>query len=155
MPSNVVIDNDEGWRELMVQLKALGRAKGASATVGIHGDQGSDLVIYASANEFGTRDGHVPARPFLRTTVDENRREIEDGLGEAVGLALDGKQPLSVGVGKVAETVVGKVQEKISDIEDPPNAPSTIEDKIRRFGKPGTPLIAEGRMRQSVGWKPA
>jgi len=105
-------------------------------------DDGTDICDIAAWNELGTE--HIPSRPFLRKSVDENEGKINQFLqAEARSLAS----------GKTAETLLNEignfqkslVQEKITEGSFAPNAESTI----RRKGS-SKPLIDTGRMRQSV-----
>lgn len=104
---------------------------------------GTDICDIATWNELGTDSG-IPARPFMRNTVDNNGPKI-DALfkrareqviaGESAEVILNG-----LGVG-----VKGLMQEEIKKGSYEPNAPSTIKKK-----KSDKPLIDTGRMRQSV-----
>ncbi len=107
-------------------------------------DDGTDICDIAAWNELGTE--HIPSRPFLRKSVDENEGKINQFLqAEARSLAS----------GKTAETLLNEignfqkllVQEKITEGSFAPNAESTI----RRKGS-SRPLIDTGRMRQSVNY---
>lgn len=107
-------------------------------------DDGTDICDIAAWNELGTE--HIPSRPFLRKSVDENEGKINQFLqAEARSLAS----------GKTAETLLNEignfqkslVQEKITEGSFAPNAESTI----RRKGS-SKPLIDTGRMRQSVNY---
>lgn len=107
-------------------------------------DDGTDICDIAAWNELGTE--HIPSRPFLRKSVDENEGKINQFLqAEARSLAS----------GKTAETLLNEigdfqkslVQEKITEGSFTPNAESTI----RRKGS-SKPLIDTGRMRQSVNY---
>lgn len=139
-----VVDIDHGWAEAIESLVGL---TSVAVTVGLRGRDGSDLVRYAAANEFGTRDGHVPERSFLRSTVDENRDRYASLLTVAARAALDGTR-VETAFGRVGLVVTGDVQEQIRDLRMPPNAPSTIAKKGS-----DNPLIDSGRMRQSIDFE--
>ncbi len=107
-------------------------------------DDGTDICDIAAWNELGTE--HIPSRPFLRKSVDENEGKINQFLQAEVR---------SLASGKTAETLLNEignfqkslVQEKIAEGSFAPNAESTI----RRKGS-SKPLIDTGRMRQSVNY---
>lgn len=107
-------------------------------------DRGVDMAQIAMFNELGTSD--IPARPFLRQTMEDHQDDIKSFCGERVqdiaegGTAEDALKQLGV-YGK------GLVQAKIKDGAWKPNAPSTIKKK-----KSDKPLIDTGRMRQSVNY---
>ena len=66
-----VRDSDPGFKKFKRQLKG-----GPDAVnIGLFGEQGSDLVIYAASNEFGTEKN--PERSFLRSTVDEKKQTFK------------------------------------------------------------------------------
>lgn len=117
--------------------------------VGIRAEAGAELVTIAAVNEFGSADGHVPERSFLRSTVDENHKKYGDLLQTAVERGIDkGTTALRRELGRVGAVAAGDVQRKIRDLKDPPNAPSTIAAKGS-----DNPLVDTGRLRQSIDWK--
>lgn len=83
----------------------------------------------------------IPARPWLVPGVQsgtvEYLREIEKGVkkGDNLDRVLE----------KVGIIAVGKVQQYMTDLKSPPNAPSTITKKGS-----SNPLIESGALRQSV-----
>ncbi len=107
-------------------------------------DRGVDMAQIAAFNELGTSD--IPARPFLRKTMEDSEDDIQAFCEERVqeivegGTAEDALKQLGV-YGK------SLIQAKIKDGTWKPNAPSTIKKK-----KSDKPLIDTGRMRQSVNY---
>lgn len=102
----------------------------------------ADVCDIALWNELGT--GHIPSRPFLRKSVDENRTVIDDMLNQSAKLLLSG-QPLQRVLNQLGAFQVGLVQKKIVEGSYVPNALSTIRKKGSN-----QPLIDTGRMRNSV-----
>lgn len=156
-------DTDLGYEALLATLGDMGDA---AVYVGILQDQGSELdedgnitvAGYAAVNEFGSADGSVPERSFLRSTVDANGRVYESELQavaiETVDAAVrslssgQAEATLERGLGRVGARAARDVQLTIRDLRDPPNAPSTLAGKY-----PGdNPLIETGRMRQSISF---
>lgn len=133
-------------------MERLRELQGVAVLVGVRGeetdDEGTSLALIASANEFGTRDGHVPERSFLRRTVAENQRDYEEMLAGAVDDYVEGGIPLTRSLGLIGAAAVGDVQDTMVAVDDPPNAPSTIARKGA-----DNPLIDTGRLRQSITWK--
>ena len=90
---------------------------------------------------------HIPARPFLRQSVDDNVSKINSFLQSK-------KKDLVRGVS--AEQVLKEIgifqkdliQEKITEGNFTPNAESTVKKKGS-----SKPLIDTGRMRQSVNYE--
>ena len=94
--------------------------------------------------ELGVTGPHkitIPARPWLVPGVQsgtvEYLREIEKGVkkGDNLDMVLD----------RVGIIATGKVQQYMTDLKTPPNAPSTIAKKGS-----SNPLIDSGAMRASV-----
>lgn len=122
--------------------------------VGVFGSQGSDLVMIAATNEFGTdRAGknhnvRIPERSYLRTTFYQEKKNIlkiiKNGTIKIMKGELDQKGLLEI----IGTYLQGKIQEKISSNIPPENAPSTIKKK----GSSAT-LIDTGRLRQSITYK--
>jgi phage gpG-like protein len=114
------------------------------------------LVEVAAVHEFGTEDGRIPERSFLRGTLDRKSKPYgkllaaavsgaleavgEDGLGDVAGAFERGLNLLGL-------RVVADVQTTIRDSGPgwPPNAPMTIARKGS-----SKPLIDTGRLRQSI-----
>lgn len=110
--------------------------------VGIRGTKGSDLVLRAMVNEFGTE--RIPERSFLRSTMDRRRDLYLELLEEAADRALDGR-PTKRELEQIGAIAVGDVRDTIARGVPPPNAPSTIARKGSSH-----PLIDTGRMWQSL-----
>lgn len=114
-------------------------------TVGVHDDAGmhpdSSLTNaqVGAYNHFGT--DRIPARPWLDVGVETGNEEylkiIEEGLSNG--------EPLEMILERVGIVATGKVQDYMTLLSDPPNAPSTVRKK-----KSANPLIDTGALRQSV-----
>lgn len=135
-------DRDLGYRDI---LRRLAGARDSAALVGIHEDAGSDLAVIAAANEYGTENGHVPERSFLRATVDANQAAYGDELTAAVEAHIDGERPLTDGLDRLGARVAGDVQQFMTDLQEPPNAPATIARKGS-----SNPLIDTGQLRGAI-----
>lgn len=114
-------------------------------------DEGTDLCDIAAWNEFGTTSKlgnvHIPSRPFLKQSVDNNMDEINQMLAEKKQQIMSGgsaKQVLQ-DIGLFQKDLI---QMEISEGSFEPNAESTIKKKGS-----DKPLIDTGRMLQSVNYK--
>lgn len=130
-------------------FRELGELKKLEVRVGFQrGDaqeeDGTDMCDVAAFNELGT--DHIPARPFIRQSVDDNESKIKSFLkGEVKDFAQ----------GKSAEQILKEIgifqkdlmQDKITSGSFAPNAESTIKKKGS-----SKPLVDTGRMRQSVNY---
>lgn len=154
--------------DLGMLTSALAAVAKVRLVVGVQGSEAADLyqakeggrplslVEVATVHEFGTRDGKIPERSFLRSTL--TRRESNYGklLMGALQRSLD---EVSIdGIGDVAGAfarqldavglrVVRDVQTTIRDSGPgwPANAPLTVATKGS-----SKPLIDTGRLRQSI-----
>lgn len=117
------------------------------ATVGIHEGspqpESGDLTMaqLGAVQHFGTEDGHIPARPWLDVGVESGAQDIIDTVRSAAGRGL----PLGTVMEQIGVVAAGAVQEYMTDLMTPPNAPGTIEKKGS-----DNPLIDTSAMRQSV-----
>lgn len=106
---------------------------------------GMAMVELGAIHEFGSEDGRIPERPFLRGTMKKKTREhnalIRD-LAKSVGQGRTGTRQALEQLGARA---AGDIQEAIADRIPPANAPSTI----KRKGS-STPLIDDGDLRRAI-----
>ncbi|KAB1444286.1 hypothetical protein [Bordetella bronchiseptica] len=115
------------------------------ALVGIHEAAGiepeSELTVatLGAILHFGNK--HIPERPWLDKGAESGIKEYLDTIREGVAEGLDSKQ-IMARVGVEAE---GAIKQYITDLDTPPNKPSTI----RKKGS-SNPLIDTGNMRESV-----
>ena len=118
-------------------------------TVGIHEGaqqpESGDLTMaqLGAVQQFGTEDGHIPARPWLDVGVESGTQDILGTIRSGAGKGL----PLDAVLEQVGVVAAGAVQEFIIDLRTPPNAPSTIENKGS-----DNPLIDTSAMMQSVSY---
>ena len=151
-----VVDKDTGYSELMAAIVDIA-GKPLGVTIGVHGEEGSEIVIAAATNEFGNLDqsapGAIPERSYLRSTIDEGQAEILKDLEGAVVFALDGKD-LEKGLGLIGEKWVGKVKTKIKTGPFVDSALSTQQAKGSVSNPINTPLIDTGQnLRNRIGWQ--
>ena len=144
--SEFTIDTDLGYKALMDDVKKL--KKEPYVKVGVLGESGSELATYAGANEFGTRDGRIPERSFIRSTMDQNRFALFQQANRFLDQISAGSITPTKALGLLGEFIRGQIVSKITTLQDPPNAPSTILKKGS-----ANPLIDEGRMRQAIAWE--
>ena len=96
--------------------------------------------------EFGTDT--APARPFLRTTMRENRRKFIKITKKVYERTLEGAGNVGhmvKGVGLLAQSLVVQA---IDNTLSPPNALATLLAKAPKTH----PLIHTGRLRQSISF---
>ena len=112
---------------------------GIHESAGVDEESGQTVAFIGAANHFGT--DKIPARPWLDVGVESGTEEylevIQDGIAEG--------EPAEKVLDQLGVLAVGYTQQYITDLDSPPNAPSTI----KRKGS-ANPLIDTGNMRQSV-----
>ncbi len=141
-------EKDYGWKALTKELRKL--EKDPYVKIGVpkdekHPEDGESLLVIASSNEFGTNDGRIPERSYLRSTYDENRRIINSFITKSYDEIMTGKTTVEKALGQLGAFFKGKVQKKMVDLSTPANAPSTIKAKGS-----SNPLIDTGFLRQSI-----
>ena len=102
------------------------------------------LLEVAIVHEFG--GGHVPARSFIRATVDEKRTEIQALQLALAKQVLLGKITADQALGQLGAKVASWVQARIVAGIAPALSPSTLKRKKRKT----TPLILTGQLKSSV-----
>lgn len=159
---------DKGTRELLARVHAL--AAGRTVRVGVLADKPKriaptqrgkhskkarirekvarrappSLLEVAIIHEFG--GGHVPARSFIRATVDAKRGEILALQKHLATQVLKGALSPEQALGQLGAKVAAWCQARIVAGIAPPLAASTL----RRKGGKTTPLILTGQIKSSI-----
>ena len=103
------------------------------------------LVEIGTINEFGSSDGRIPARSFLRSTVKEKRAKYKALSAKIVEKVIDKPEDFLLLLGKLGQIAENDVKNKIRDLKEPKNAPLTIKLKGS-----DNPLIDTGQLRQAI-----
>ena len=110
---------------------------------------GTPVASVASWNEFGTKTTAgkqiIPERPFFRNAIPKMKERIVDITVKRVPADLHVSKQDARLMGSACK---GILQTEIRDLNQPPNAPRTIERKGS-----SNPLIADGFMRISVTYE--
>lgn len=154
---------DHGWAKIRDSIVRMG-AEHSIVRVGVQGTEGaanhqhSRLTVaqIADVQEFGRRIVQpkmrrvivIPARSFLRATVDTYREAIARREILAMQGVLYQGWPMSKALGLLGMYVVGLCQQRIANRIAPPNRPYTIARK-----KSDVPLVDTGQLRASITWK--
>ena len=137
-----------GGEKLRRLLREAAKRRDTTVEVGFFSEaryeDGTPVAAVAAWNEFGTED--IPERPFFRRAL----AEVEDGVTKIVKAGIDTEKMVVDDrlAGRVGAYVAGQIQESITALKEPPNAPSTIKEKGG-----SSPLLDTGHMRESVTWK--
>lgn len=156
MGTKVIRKDGPGKKELTCLLSAL-----SGNLVGKVGwfetakyENGTPIAYVAAIQEFGTQSngGFIPPRSFMRTTIAEKGKDWSDLAVKAAKKMLKGAS-LSDMLNLIGMQARGDIQKKISQIQSPPLAESTIYNRVRRSrsGKASTkPLVDTGMMLQTI-----
>jgi len=110
--------------------------------VGIHEDapqvEGGDITMaqLGAVLHFGNQN--IPARPWLDVGV-------QSGSADYLSVIENNSDDLDRALNMIGSIAVGKAQQYMTELQDPPNAPSTAKKKGS-----SNPLIDTGALRQSV-----
>lgn len=118
----------------------------------------TEIATIAAFNEWGTKSttssrsgginigsGSIPPRPFMSTSFDENKSDLQIVKKKLYQAIIDGKINTPEALKIIGEWMTNKVKAKIRSLRTPPNAPYTIRKK-----KSSNPLIDLGQMINSV-----
>lgn len=106
---------------------------------------GTPIAAIAFFNEFGTKN--IPERPFFRNANEGIKKPLIALLKRQ--FKPEDNQLVTLKTAGLAGVLhVNTIQKSITDMRDPPNAPSTIRQKGS-----SNPLIDTGEMRRSVTYK--
>lgn len=105
-------------------------------------DDGTPVAQVAFWQEFGT--AKIPMRPFLRNAIAKNTRKWSDSVKTAIISSNDSEKALKV----LGEIMRGDIVLSLTNLNTPPNAPSTIKQKGS-----SNPLIDTGLLRSSISWE--
>ncbi|WP_313893860.1 hypothetical protein [Psychrobacillus sp.] len=133
---------------------SLRELKRYSVEVGVFADEDSHYAMIASVHEFGVtiqkRNSSIiiPERSFLRTTFDEKEADWVQFAKRQLKNVLDFKIDARTLYERLGARMVGDIQEKITDLDAPPNAISTIQKKGS-----SNPLIDDGGLRRRITYR--
>lgn len=168
--SGRVTDTGGGARELLARVREL--AAGKKVRVGVLADEPKEAVArgkhskkgrirdkvarraaarpslleVAIIHEFG--GGRVPARSFIRATMDEKRAEIVALQVHLAQQVLKGTMTPEQALNALGAKVAAWCQARIVAGIAPPLAASTLRRKKRKT----TPLILTGQLKSSITW---
>lgn len=85
---------------------------------------GTGVAQVGFDNEYGVPERHVPARPFFRTAIENNRKILPH-----MAASLINKNDTETALRLIGEHMVGALSDSVQTWSEPPNAPSTIKAK--------------------------
>jgi hypothetical protein len=112
---------------------------------------GVDIAQYAAWNEEGTKN--IPARPFIRSWVDNNQEKIDKMMQSVYNHVQNGKWTAKEAMQRLGEFGQAGIRANIRNGGFAPNAPATVQKKTKGKGGVTTPLIDTGTMRNAVRYE--
>jgi len=141
-------DIDKGFKALLKELRALDNdpfVKVGFTKPDNHKESGESLLLIASSNEFGTSDGRIPERSFMRSTADRIRDRVSQMVDKGYDKIINRKSTVKKILDEIGLFVTAETQKTIAEIDSPANSEKTINKKGS-----SNPLVDTGFMRQSV-----
>jgi hypothetical protein len=117
---------------------------GIPASSGVYED-GAPLAVIGAVQEFGSADGRIPERSFLRVPLHQNTDNIKKGFSSLAGKVSRGEISAFQMLDQIGARAAGYCKEAIEAGIQPANAPSTV----KRKGS-ATPLIDTGVLRNAI-----
>ncbi|AAX88343.1 TPA: hypothetical protein ACPIWO_000468 [Haemophilus influenzae] len=140
--------NNKGLEKELELINKIGKARvkvGVQADAGIHSESGESLVDIGIWNEYGT--AHIPSRPFIRQTFEDNQQALAQYLGRVVENVAKGDD-LVQELSKLGQWYQDKQKKTLTSYPWTPNAPST-----RRRKKSSKPLVDTSQLVNSIRYK--
>ena len=124
MPASVeFIDTDKGMDDIIAEIEK----EGGYVDIGVQSDESEGLLVIAGANEFGTET--IPARPFIRGTIDSNEELFMRHADTLADDILDGNMTKHAALVEMGQLIEGETKKYMINLRTPPNAPYTIKQK--------------------------
>lgn len=153
-------------------LSIIDHLKKTKIEIGIFGEDDANILMIARVHEFGVDINvtqkmrgfflaqgtplskgknkiSIPERSFIRSGYDKNLNKIVKVVENLLPKVFSFDLTVDQFYEQLGAYTVGFIQEYMTDLRDPPNAPLTLEKK-----KPKTnPLIDTGKLRESITYK--
>jgi hypothetical protein len=140
-------EKDRGWDHIIDSLEDIP----FDVTIGIQGSEASvdhggiTNAMLGSIHEYGTADGRIPQRSFLRSTLNKKEKKYTKEYATALANVAEGKD-LEGELKIVGEIAAGDVKKEIKKHIPPILHPSTV---ARKKGET-VPLINTGQLWNSI-----
>lgn len=116
-------------------------------------EDGTPVAYVAAIQEFGYPEGNIPARPFIRPTVAEQREAWRKTLQQGFKAAINERITVMHMLEQFGMAAAGQVKITISKITDPPLSAATLAARQSRKKTDGVstkPLVDTGLLISSV-----
>lgn len=109
---------------------------------------GTDVILVGAVQEFGSADGSIPERSWLRRAMRANRKEHSAAARKLARTVELGEGNPKEALEKLGLIAAGNVRQTIVAVASPPNKPGTVRAKGS-----SNPLVDTGHLVQSVTHK--
>jgi len=139
-----------GLRELQRRISAGSQQVHVGVPDGKSEEDGTSLALVATVNEFGSSDGTIPERSYLRSAL---KSRLNQAMFKQVNVAnlllvLKGVLTISAALEQLGAVAAAAVKARMRSGPFKANAPSTIRAKGE--GKP--PLFDTAQLYQAITW---
>ena len=140
--------NPKAFDQLRDRIKAEHSKINVGIPAGKNEADGTPVALIAAVHEFGSPSNGITERPFLRTTIQENRGKYVQLNRRNLVSVMNGKMPVIQALGQLGAVAASDVQATIARGGFAPLKAATI----KRKGS-SKPLIDTGQLRQSITWE--
>lgn len=113
---------------------------------------GTPVAYVAAIHEFGYPSGGIPARPFMRPTIESKRQEWAKYLNGGMKRVINGTMSTKDVLAALGSAATAQINETIVGITSPPLKDATVAARKRKLADGGKgaqstiskPLIATG-----------
>lgn len=152
-----VIDKDRGWKKIAEEFRKA--ANKPFVKVGFVGSSGeashknSDMTVaqLAAIHEYGSEDGTIPERSFIRGTLNKESQQIQGMILSLLKSVIFQRIEIQTALGRLGLFATSLIKNRITSDHIPPTLkPATIQAK-KRDGKTGeVPLVDTAQMLNSI-----
>lgn len=114
------------------------------------------VAFVAAQNEYGNPEINIPARPFMRPTILQRRKEWKNIADRGAKQIIKGQETIYGVLDLIGQQAIGDIKRTISRLWHPPLSPVTIALRLERksdrktIGNLDKPLIDTGVMYETI-----
>lgn len=108
-------------------------------------DERFSMMDLAMVHEYGSRNGHIPARSFIRSTCDAKRKEHLDLVRKLQWQIILGRLNAKQALTQLGEVVSKDMVQTINDGIEP-----ELKDATKKRKDSSKPLIDTGRLKGAI-----
>jgi len=147
------VDTNKGMAEIMKEIAAMSKLAVKAGIPESEGGQkpeagGPTVAEYAAWNEYGTANGRIPARPFIRGWVENNGGQIKKMTEFLFKKVSEGEMTAAEAMEKLGQFGESGIKKYIREGTFEENKKSTVRHKGS-----DKPLIDTGTMRNSIRYE--